>query len=82
MTTALVFDFTQQYADRVGAVIRDNPEGLTVVELARKTTFSQNIVRRALDRLVFTNEIRVELRHVPQRRGQMPRVYKPIAPKQ
>lgn len=72
----VVPDITGAYAAQVREHLAAEPgRALIVPELCAALQLSDRIVRSAVDRLVFTRQVTVTYRHIPHRRGSMPRQY-------
>lgn len=69
-------DLLAPYVGEVRKTLEQNPEGLTLNELHDKTGFTVVMLRRVVDRLLFTAEASLFLRSKPHSRGAPPRVYK------
>jgi hypothetical protein len=75
METVSVPDIAGTYADQIRQHLATSSTPLTVPELCNALKLSDRLVRMGLDRLVFTRQVMVSLRHEAHRRGAIPRQY-------
>jgi predicted ArsR family transcriptional regulator len=68
-------DVVGSYANRIRVHLVEAAKSMTAAEICTALKLSDRVVRMGLDRLVFCNEVSVEFRHEPHRRGAMPREY-------
>lgn len=69
-------DIAGSYAVRVRELLATRDDPMTAAEVTSALGCNERRVREALDRLVFTSEVEVELRHTPGKRGALPRAYR------
>ena len=69
-------DIAGTYAARVRELLAARSEPLTAAEITAQLGCSERRIREALDRLAFCEELEIELRHTPGRRGALPRAYR------
>lgn len=69
-------DIAGSYAARVRELLATRDAPMTAAEVTSALGCNERRVREALDRLVFCSEVEVELRHMPGRRGALPRAYR------
>ena len=74
--TISVPDVAGTYAAQIRDHLSISSKPLTVPEICDALKLSDRLVRMGIERLTFTKQVMVSLRHEPHRRGAVPRQYR------